>query len=778
MLVNNHSLKHVRPRRNDFTTIAAPKVRETIGEFHPESVSFSSVYVAKPIPHSKSLFISSSGGNIHFSGLLDYFRSPEEILANTLTHFTFPTTHSSESSKPSNVQISATLEKENETNSEQQILTPQKFLEVIATKDNPRKFVSEINELQKLMVNNLNHLQALYRLATDCSADDLDNLTRLNSISKSSLIKQLVEFATSRPNASLKRYITLVDAAEEGIDNIASIQGATNLLTLLPDSFFDKNNKDKDAFQALLKISKTLIISNHKETLKRLAENLSGQDLWKLQSLGENSLLKLGNAVSTFASKNPEHQMYNSDFLDAYKIVNHAFQNSEVALDASLGLLQDVEPDRLIETAKTVAHIVHVGTEKAYLKGSSQKAIAANLLLLFNAPFPEDFLSYYLDNKNVIHPLTVNAVAEYINTKPGYGRDPSKNLAPELLAMAETYAISLQSGEFNNEKRFNLTNNFLKALKKALSETLGSLNATAIDKAPTALDMNLSHAYSNLTRSSSIGLSFVRWKMDTMARWKGLGPMQRPSLFEHSGLFKKIGPRPDDSVFHGGFLHYDPQIGISIEMRRAYIVVSHKEHGTLVIRNSSNKFGRDKLPEPVYYSPATQGIYSDEQHLFSPERDLPKFSSILSGLPQTQSALKNKQNEDIHQLLNGFDGLSNRYIQWKNGFKNGQPPAGFLEMLRTALMTHLYSGAKAPFKAFKNVHMSWVTAQNTPTIAKTFESNSEKNLKELEFYEAVLSGKLQVKNPEEYQKQMPNLLQFLSYGLKNKGYELILTDTN
>lgn len=39
-----------------------------------------------------------------------------------------------------------------------------------------------------------------------------------------------------------------------------------------------------------------------------------------------------------------------------------------------------------------------------------------------------------------------------------------------------------------------------------------------------------------------------------------------------------------------------------VEFRRAYILVSDKEWGTLVIRNSSPDFGRDSMSETAYYS--------------------------------------------------------------------------------------------------------------------------------------------------------------------------------
>lgn len=42
---------------------------------------------------------------------------------------------------------------------------------------------------------------------------------------------------------------------------------------------------------------------------------------------------------------------------------------------------------------------------------------------------------------------------------------------------------------------------------------------------------------------------------------------------------------------------------IFIELRRGYYLVSDPEHGTLIIRNSSPDFGRDKLPDVAFWSP-------------------------------------------------------------------------------------------------------------------------------------------------------------------------------
>ena len=65
-----------------------------------------------------------------------------------------------------------------------------------------------------------------------------------------------------------------------------------------------------------------------------------------------------------------------------------------------------------------------------------------------------------------------------------------------------------------------------------------------------------------------------------------------------------------------------------LELRRAYIIVSSSSEGTLIIRNSSPIFGRDRLPEPALWSPRA---LSRKEIVGFQYKDLWKkdFSSVL-----------------------------------------------------------------------------------------------------------------------------------------------------
>jgi|GEM_PF-5559655 len=98
-------------------------------------------------------------------------------------------------------------------------------------------------------------------------------------------------------------------------------------------------------------------------------------------------------------------------------------------------------------------------------------------------------------------------------------------------------------------------------------------------------------------------------------------PIIRPSLIESFGArfepdnATKFGAR---YVFSPNTISFsidapnilgEPELGrkfrsdMYIELRRSYYLMSDPEHGTLIIRNSSPDFGRDKLPDVAFWSP-------------------------------------------------------------------------------------------------------------------------------------------------------------------------------
>lgn len=399
---------------------------------------------------------------------------------------------------------------------------------------------------------------------------------------------------------------------------------------------------------------------------------------------------------------------------------------------------------------------------------------------------PTDMLNYYLMNRENIDPraaaLFFRAI-EYDMSVPD-----AKKLLPELLAMVTPIQESLKNKSANEIQQ--VLDQVASGLTRVYDFLYGSPQISRIE--PIVLN--------TWAKVGTQGLSFPKWQFDSMTRWKGQGPMQQSSLFEQSGLFKKVPPRENDAKYHGGFLHYDPATGVSVELRRAYIVISKPGLGTLVIRNSSQLFGRNLLPEPAYYSP--EKLYTDETNLFNPDKDLPEltmlkqssdpskkfkfdeeffvkdpkqFRNVFGRALNIKAKQQQQNHEQIDALLTAFEKAMEPYAAWKCSFKNGKPPEGFREMLQTSLMSARNDGAISPFGSRKNVRLAWVNPYALPFAVRSFDVTNPAHQLELDFYLKVLTKKVQVTAPEEYARKLPNLLPFLKEGME-KGWELVLTE--
>ncbi|MBY0402993.1 MAG: hypothetical protein K2X66_03785, partial [Cyanobacteria bacterium] len=162
--------------------------------------------------------------------------------------------------------------------------------------------------------------------------------------------------------------------------------------------------------------------------------------------------------------------------------------------------------------------------------------------------------------------------------------------------------------------------------------------------------------------------------------------------------------RPLNEVFGKGFLFKDQASGSNVEFRRGYLLVTHPEKGTLVIRNSSPVFGRDLLRHPAYYlkKPLTpEGILT-----FDP-RTLTDQDSILY-----REHYPNKNNSDTHSakslsaLTNSLLEINTRYRKFKldteafdNGSFTGQHSPG-LPKLVNVLNQLKAQGKELPDLAF------------------------------------------------------------------------------
>jgi hypothetical protein len=117
-------------------------------------------------------------------------------------------------------------------------------------------------------------------------------------------------------------------------------------------------------------------------------------------------------------------------------------------------------------------------------------------------------------------------------------------------------------------------------------------------------------------------------------------------------------------LFGVGFCH--SRGPFYIEYRRAYILVSvneGSEPATLVIRNNSYFFGRDRLPAPVYVSweplsrDALQNITQDDFKNFV------RWQDILQSTPQAARAGKLRRVERLLQALDRFEEQFNIWLR-------------------------------------------------------------------------------------------------------------------
>lgn len=120
--------------------------------------------------------------------------------------------------------------------------------------------------------------------------------------------------------------------------------------------------------------------------------------------------------------------------------------------------------------------------------------------------------------------------------------------------------------------------------------------------------------------------SWPKWKFEAQHP-KGPSGAPAQSLFEKYGL-AQVEPRSTDEIFGRGYIlgqgakpngreivgiklvgydedrqavKIDPET--HIELRRGYFLIHNPSRGSLLIRNSSRVFGRDRLIHPAYYAP-------------------------------------------------------------------------------------------------------------------------------------------------------------------------------
>lgn len=393
----------------------------------------------------------------------------------------------------------------------------------------------------------------------------------------------------------------------------------------------------------------------------------------------------------------------------------------------------------------------------------------ANVELFSYVLEPHRMLNYYLLNQDKISPHTLYSLyhmVDMISNLKGLG----KPMLPELLALAPMYfnaTLPLDKG---------IREDYIHQASEAITSFYDFISTEEIapGMAVPAIEEIVPLVMDNWSRIGTLGLSYTKWQYDTMSRWKGSGPMAKPSLFEASGMFKRTPPRDNDARYHGGFVYTDPNNGLTVELRRAYIVLSKPDLGTLVIRNSSPVFGRDLLPEPGYYS-ATK-VYTPQTGVLDPDTDLQsqEFDHVLSKV-LNQPHRQVEEHEKIKALLDAFDQTMEPYIQWKCGFKNGEAPPGFVEILQSAVRSAQQNGAQTPFGKKTHIKPAWVNRHGLPFSTQTLDLSNPAILTEAETLLNILEKRVPRPPASQYTERMPNVMQFLQSGLQ-ENLELILTE--
>ncbi len=451
-------------------------------------------------------------------------------------------------------------------------------------------------------------------------------------------------------------------------------------------------------------------------------------------------------------------------------------------------MVLNIPPEKRVETVRFAEKCVrevyrHIKEEPPNTQHGDVDKFTKNLQFLLHLQAPTELLNAYMLNRDAVLFKTVHRLYKAVDfTIPV---PVGKQILPELMAMMEPYFASLEHMKPKERKEY------VEQVSMAITRLYHYLySGKRIDTIePVVLE--------SWSKVGTVGLSFSKWQYDTMVQWKGQGPMQKPSLFEQSGIFTRIPSREDDAKYFGGFVHRDPEKGLSIEMRRAYIVISKKDVGTLVIRNSSPVFGRDLLNEPGYFN--AHKTFHEDNAYFDPSILLENvyhkgsddwkkgaqaddynykkddFASVLSKYLNQTSLVQRQNQGKVIALMNDFESVMEQYIAWKCNFKDGTPPEGMKRLMEAALGTAKDNGAGSPYGKKKNLRLAWVPPHGLPYTVAAFDLSQKPLQEELAFYLNSLNKKAYGPQLEDFETKIPNLLAFFRQGLA-QGYELILKE--
>jgi hypothetical protein len=260
----------------------------------------------------------------------------------------------------------------------------------------------------------------------------------------------------------------------------------------------------------------------------------------------------------------------------------------------------------------------------------------------------------------------------------------------------------------------------------------------------------------------SLTHSFRFWKWDAMGGEK--------SLLSQFGFKALPVGRPGD-VFGKGFLYKDEASGCTLEFRRGYLLATHPDHGTLVIRNSSPVFGRYLMKHPAYLLPEAlneEGILG-----FNPT-DLPQEMNVIHrNLFIDLYDEKNNADEHLLFLTEAIERVKEDYRRFKldtssfDGYGDSRHFTGHLsEGLPKIVKLFNQLQVDAPDKPLPNlafVHPKYPIYQPNGVYVMT-----PAHLKELnEFIQGKLSGDALAQS---------DWLKFMTqHGVEQRG-ELVILD--
>lgn len=401
-------------------------------------------------------------------------------------------------------------------------------------------------------------------------------------------------------------------------------------------------------------------------------------------------------------------------------------------------------------------------SERLLAHGANPEISTPSQQLFLHFKNPRAFLAHMTAHQKNLLPEDISALFSVIYHGP---ESLGKNLLPELLALLPLYTRRVEG----NREKMGIASACISRLYDFMKRDVGGFS----------VDHLLGIALPSWGKVGILGLSFSRFKYDTMGLWTGAGPSEKPPLLVQSGLFQPVSARPDDARYFKGFVHEDPASGLSIELRRAYLVISKPGLGSVVIRNSSHDFGRNLFPEPAYYHP--EKTYRQGKDLLNPAdllSDNSEFMSVLGKDLNRYDWYQALHHGKIQALLGEFQGVMNRYTQWKCGFKDGIAPEGFKAILEAAVLSTAHDGAMGPFKREKNLRLAprlaWVNPYELPAPVASLDLSQPEIFREAELYLKVLKGQAIIKDAGEYATKLPKLTAFLAEGL-GQGLELVLS---